>query len=157
MSHFNGGTAGNPKSYGKCHRQIAVGTNATLTLDKDLHYLVFVYNETYDQECWFSTSYPTALSLPMEDAAKECATPGNPPAHPWPHKDQFNLEVQPAGTSGRAQANVSEWSAAPGIKAVTLVVDGRMVSKNIELTLFSRTRLIFSETDSIRQCLESRQ
>ena len=82
----------------------------------------------------------------MKDPAKECATPGHPPAHPWPHKDQFNLDVQPASTSGRAQANVSEWSAVPGIKAVTLVVDGRMVSNCIELTLVYHARLTFQYT-----------
>ena len=119
--------AADPKSYGKCHRQIEVASNATLTLDKDLHYLVFVYNNTFDQECWFSANYPTELFLPMKDPAKECATAGHQPVHPWPHKDQFNLEVQPAGTSRRAQANVTQWAAVPGIKKITLVVDGRMV------------------------------
>lgn len=117
------------KSYTKCSRTLpGHGANSTLVLDPALHFLLFIFNETYSQECWPKTYgvWPAHLTLPLNDAKLECALPTPSVPIPIPTTDILALDVEPGASTHGTFANVSAWSEAEGIDAITINFDGRM-------------------------------
>ena len=112
-----------------CKRTIPARTNATLVLDPGLHYIYLIYNDSYAEECWPKQYgyWPALLTLPLgADAKAQCTAPT--PATPVaiPAGDVKHLNVQPGGATGAPFSDVSEWSRAPGVTALTVNFDGRM-------------------------------
>ena len=62
---------------------VAVGVTATLTLPAAQHFVGFVYNSSYEQECWPSEPGafpPNGVTVPMDDPRQACES--HPPPAP---------------------------------------------------------------------------
>jgi hypothetical protein len=105
--------------YVHCSGSVPANSEAVVTMDNNIHFMIMLYNASFTQECWPKTYgvFPN-LKLPLQPG--DCAKVPSGPNPALPSVADADVKLEPGAS------NIEAFSKVTGVEHITLVFDGRM-------------------------------
>lgn len=105
--------------YVHCSGSVPANSEAVVTMDDNIHFMIMLYNASFTQECW-PRAYGTFPNLILPLQPSDCAKLPSGPNPPLPSVADAVVKLE------QSASNVEAFSKVAGVEHITLVFDGRM-------------------------------